>query len=493
MLGSTRRTKSWSRHVWFAALPAITTSLVLGAGAMAASARAVTSSERPRGHQATRQRELLARHRRATAQYRHELARVRSQRSRNTVPATPHWTSGVPFQRGDVFLTGSGSAQEYTPSGQLVQTVPGSAGASGLCFDPSGRHLVLPGVGLFDRSGRLVPSNWASVPPEVKCVADGVGDIYVTRTSGWTVTKYDISGKALQTYDVASMPSIDGISGIDLAPDECTLYYSSWDGTYGGIGRFDVCTNTQGVMLTSLPTDDLRVMPNWDVLSTDDPDARLLDPSGQINRAYVPDDPPVITLLRYVSLDPDGTSFWVTTLGNGYSSRFDIDTGQQISEWAGGGPVQVYGPPLLGNADVARATESTSSGTAEVFLTRVKESGRLTRLHLWLDAATTAQRMAVGVYSNQFGQPGTLQDRGTIANVRPGSWNYVDVPAMPVAAGQYYWVAVLAPHGAGTAALRDKPLSGLAMGSARHDLTALPTRWSGGRLTLAGSLSAYGS
>ena len=77
--------------------------------------------------------------------------------------------------------------------------------------------------------------------------------------------------------------------------------------------------------------------------------------------------------------------------------------------------------------------------------------------------------------------------------MRPCSWNYVDVPALPVVAGQFYWVAVLGPVGGGMAAFRDRPRDGLAMVSARHDLTDLPTLWSGGSWTLSGSLSADGS
>jgi hypothetical protein len=73
----------------------------------------------------------------------------------------------------------------------LVQTLPGTSGAWTMCFDPSGQHLILPGVGLFDSSGNPVPSKWASVPNAtspggaISCVADNFGDVYVSGFGTW--------------------------------------------------------------------------------------------------------------------------------------------------------------------------------------------------------------------------------------------------------------------------------------------------------------------
>jgi hypothetical protein len=58
--------------------------------------------------------------------------------------------------------------------------------------------------------------------------------------------------------------------------------------------------------------------------------------------------------------------------------------------------------------------------------------------------------------------------------LRPGSWNYVDLPSMPVTAGQRYWIAVLGTSGGGTVSFRDRRIGGLAETSAQHKLTALP-------------------
>lgn len=425
--------------------------------------------------------------------------------------AAPGLALGAPFQRGDVFITGSDGVQEYTPSGQLVQTLVGTSGAGPICFTPDGSRLVLPGVGLFDNAGSPLPSNWASVAAD-RCVADGSGQVYVSKVSAsagavpYVIAKYNLSGTLQQTFNITQVE--DHTLAIDLAPDECTMYYGSWSGSDSVISRFNVCTDTQESPFNGDSfVDDLRVLPNWQVVATDDPAATLFDSSGAPVQGYIPGGAVGANgdTLRTVSLDPDGTSFWVccTAVHDTYYPanevfRFGLSGGQQLANW----PIAdanissgmaVYSPPLVGNADIARTVESNSPGTAEAFLARADYSGRLTRVHLYVDSSSTASQAVVGIYSDRFGRPGELLEKGTITNVQPGGWNYVDVPSMRVKAGQFYWVAVLGPCGGGRVAFRDQSLHGLAMVTAWHDLTGLPARWSGGRWMLSGSLSAYGS
>lgn len=254
----------------------------------------------------------------------------------------PALASGAPFHRGDVFLTGSGTVREYSPRGRLVEAVQRTSGASVLCFDPSGQHLILPGVGLFDSSGNVLPSHWASVTGGYHCVADRLGDVYVSSGSsstGWVVTKYDLEGKALQTFDLALSGGAPPL-GIDLAPDGCTLYYGAWA---SGAGRLNVCTRppTQESALTSY-LDDVSVLPSGQILTAIDYGYQLYDASGDPIREYGPNYSLGVPSL---SLDPDHTSFWIAG-GSGASSplvlRFDIGSGRLLSQWPGAGPVAVY-------------------------------------------------------------------------------------------------------------------------------------------------------
>jgi hypothetical protein len=419
---------------------------------------------------------------------------------------------GTPFQRGDLFLTGNGSLQEFSPSGQLQQTIPGTSGTTALCFDPSGDHLILPGVGLFDASGRLLPSNWRSVTNGSRCVADGFGHVYVSAGArgfvSYSITKYDITGNLLQAFDITDPEN--HVLAIDLAPDECTIYYGSSGAAAGTIRRLNVCTNTQGPPFNSDNfVDDLRVLPNWQVLVTDDPYARLEDASGQVIQTYNPSASDLGVDLRTMGLDPSGTSFWVCctwvppTPTVSQAFRFDVASGHLLTNWSpnsggGGGvrfsPIAAYGPPLFGDANVESTIDAGPAGTAEAFSAPARYSGQMTRLHLFVDSSSTAGDAVVGIYSDRNGHPGELRGQGTITNVIPGSWNYIDLTSMSVSPGRRYWIAVLGPRGGGTLRFRHAMGGARSEASARSNLTALPAHWSrAARRPGAGPLSAYGS
>jgi hypothetical protein len=408
----------------------------------------------------------------------------------------------VPFHRGDVFASTSDGVQEYTPTGQLVQTISGTSGATTLCFDPSGQHLILPGVGLFDSSGDVLSSSWARVSNGGNdCVADGLGNVYTSSAmpdSSWVITRYDLNGNVRETFPLTFRAATP--LAMDLAPDECTMYFGAFANNGNGVGPLvNVCTNTQGSGTGPDDFDDLRVLPNWELLKLFDGGARLYDTTGQPIQSYSPAD--ALGQFRTMSLDPDGASFWTCCALDLSSTpsvsdvwRFDINSGQLVARWPlSAGAIAVYSPPLFGDPNVEARVDSNPTGTAEAFLTRVRDSGRLTRIHVYIDSSSTGHNVVVGIYSDRAGRPAQLQEQGTITNVRSGSWNYIDVPSTPVTAGQFYWVAVLGPRGGGTVAFRHRALLGLATVSAQHDLTALPQHWSAGRRRLSGPLSAFES
>jgi hypothetical protein len=432
-----------------------------------------------------------------------------SAKSRARAASAP--TSGVAFQRGDVFTwsTSGGSVQEYSPSGQLVQTVPATSTTGlALCFDPSGDHMIVPGVGLFDSSGNLLPSNWASVTGVQRCVADGLGHVYVINPAvpggtPATMKKYGVRGNLIRTMD-AVMPTGVGPWGMDIAPDECTIYYAIWQGT-AGISRFNACTDTQLSLFNNWTfANDVKVLPDWQVLTLDDPAATLWDASGQHVRDFTPPPATLGTGLRSLGVDPSGTSFWMAGgLGLG---RFDVATGNQLALWcnpafnpvcgdvpARGPGMTVYAPPLLGDADVEATVDSNSPGTAEAFSATAGFAGQMSGLHLYVDSSSAAGKAVVGVYANDHGHPGTLLRQATITDLRAGSWNFGELPSVSISAGQRYWIAVLGPKGTGVLRFRDVSGSGRSATSAKHNLTALPTAWASGQRWSSAPISAYGS
>jgi hypothetical protein len=431
--------------------------------------------------------------------------------------ARPAGAWAAPFQRGDVVASVTGGINDYAPDGTLKHNIDlgGSRGGE-LCFDPDGTHLIAPGTGLFDRSGNQLSSNWASIAGG-ECAVDGSGHVYVGASGGvdpgtgqpyGTINQYDLRGNLRSTYTVAAVgPYGSGayaVGGLDLAPDECTIYYDTWGGS--AVGRFNVCTRTQE---SSVPLvgrlADLRVLPNWDIALVFDGAAWLADPSGNQIQFWGPQVFQT-TGTKYVTVDPDGGSMWVGSNGGSSSAawRLDFQTGQTLTSWGvagcASGGCGIYGiaavaPPLIGEANVGRILDSDPSGTAEAFSTRAGSWGRLSRLHLWVESSSTATQVALGVYSDNGGHPDVRLGDATITDVRAGSWNQVQLPSsIPTTAGQRYWIAVLGTKGAGTIRFRDKGSGGgSSQTSAQHNLTALPLRWSPGSSWTSAPVSAYGS
>jgi hypothetical protein len=309
-----------------------------------------------------------------------------------------------------------------------------------------------------------------------------------------------LKGNLLQTFP------IDYLAGtplaMDLAPDECTMYYGAYGAAVNQSDEYNVCTNTPGSQTGGMLIDDLRVLPNWDVLTTSDFGAGLTGP-GQASMTYAV---PLTNIgsLRTMSLDPDGTSFWVCCAPENFQPpappvfntyEFDISSGQLLAHWSVSNEynsIAVYGPPLLGNANVQSAIDSDPAGTVEAFRTDARFSGEMSSLHLYVDSSSTASRVVVGIYSDHNGHPGSLQEQATLTSPMAGSWNYVDIPSMTVSAGKRYWIAVLGPKGAGKIRFRDAPTGPASETSAQHHLTALPETWSTGQTYTNGHLSAYG-
>ena len=179
------------------------------------------------------------------------------------------------------------------------------------------------------------------------------------RPSSWAATT---SPPPAYTYGRA-------VYSLDLAPDQCTIYY----GLGGGeeIQRYDVCTNTQLPLFGGAGfCDQLRVRPNGQVAVTCDTYGELLDASGTRAMYFAnPSDPPS-TSGRFAALDADGTSFWMGTSA-GLLARYDIASGQRMDRWTAGpglGGVAVYNPPAPpaqgpGSGGGSNTTQSTSGSS----------------------------------------------------------------------------------------------------------------------------------
>jgi outer membrane protein assembly factor BamB len=124
---------------------------------------------------------------------------------------------------------------------------------------------------------------------------------------------------------------------IDLAPDGCTLFYTSWG---PNVKRFNVCTGKQRPNFNRAPLPgaeghDLRVLSDGGVLVSSGEVIARLNASGSLIRTYsIPGESRPWTGLDLVG---DGT-FWAGNYESSNVYRFDLATGSVVDSFNTGTP-----------------------------------------------------------------------------------------------------------------------------------------------------------
>jgi streptogramin lyase len=243
---------------------------------------------------------------------------------------------------GDVYVgVGNGQVNRYTRDGTLVSTMDTGQGneTTGMAFDSAGDLYVTNfganEIAKFDGSGNLVGtfgSGFDAVPESI--VFDSAGNAYVGQADGTgDVLKLDPWGNLIRSFDPA--PENRGTDSVSLAPDGCTLYYTS-EGT--SVKRFDVCTDAQlpdfADGLPGFSDFEIVPLPDGGLLVADASAVLRFDSSGNIIQTYSrPEDGP---LYYGVALVPDGGSFWATDYRTGNVVHFDLASGNVLGAFATG-------------------------------------------------------------------------------------------------------------------------------------------------------------
>ncbi len=243
---------------------------------------------------------------------------------------------GEPFQNGDVFVAlVDGQIVQASKDGQIrgVLNTEARGALTGMCFDVE-KNLYVTNfqdgtMSKFDQNGRLIIRRWGgpfATKPE-SCVVDAAGNIYTGETDGENrIHKFNSDGGLLDSFS----PRVEdrGVDWIDLATDQCTMYYTSEGKT---VMRYDVCRGRQlkdFVQDLSPPCFALRLRENGEVLVTC---ARRIyrlgrDGTKLQDYAYLGDR----TLLA-LSLDPDGIHFWTGSI-SGDVYKVHIETGSGLTK-----------------------------------------------------------------------------------------------------------------------------------------------------------------
>jgi hypothetical protein len=275
--------------------------------------------------------------------------------------------SSVVVDAFDVQLTGTGLTQPYAPGDLLISLETGPVqwrGPDGTLKRVLGGIVSGTGEGMtFDAAGNLYVTRWCNDPT---CTA-----------TGNTVEKFDVHGRPLGAWgsgyncsphtmvfdaagaayvgqagcartllklvdgqpaaEFAVAPDTQGVFWVALAPDGCTMHYTSWG---PNVKRFDVCTGEQRPDLNAAPlpggeAQDLRILPDGTVLVSSTAVIVRLDASGSIVQTYsVPGESRLWIGLDLVG---DGT-FWVANYESSNVYRFDLATGAVLSSFHAGTP-----------------------------------------------------------------------------------------------------------------------------------------------------------
>lgn len=168
---------------------------------------------------------------------------------------------------------------------------------------------------------------------------DSAGNFYVGQAGcNRSILKF-LPGGTAPVMEYAVADENQGVFWMDLAPDGCTVFYTSIG---PNVKRFDVCRNTQLPDFNTGPlpaaiTHDLRILPDGGVLVANSHVITRLDAKGVVTQTYDDVDGDVL----WVGLDlvGDGT-FWA---GNYYSSnvhKYNLDAGTHLGSFNTGVPEQ---------------------------------------------------------------------------------------------------------------------------------------------------------
>jgi hypothetical protein len=258
---------------------------------------------------------------------------------------------GGTFAPGDVFVSlENGPVQWRRSDGTLFKTLNGAIAGTGegMAFDAAGRLYVTrwrldhaPATTgntteVFDVRGESLGSfgtGYDCDPHAIVFASSGAAYVGQAGCSG-AVLKFAPGQPPVQfavAWDFA------GSFWIDLAPDGCTLFYTSWG---PNVKRFNVCTGVQRSNFNRAPLPgaeghDLRVLPDGGVLvSSGEVIARLNASGTRIATYSIPGEWRPWTGLDLVG---DGT-FWAGNYESSNVYRFDLATGAVVDYFNTGTP-----------------------------------------------------------------------------------------------------------------------------------------------------------
>ena len=177
--------------------------------------------------------------------------------------------------------------------------------------------------------------------PYTALTMDAGGNLFVA-TFSFTVRKLDTTGRTLAQYSLPSDSGTFGVFSMDLAPDQCTLFYAA---ARQRIKNYDICRSSglsdfvdigPGISVRMI-----RVLTDGTVLAAASNGIIRFSRSGEVIKIYGEH-----AGIPWVSLSvlADGTSFWAggaLDAGGSQITKFDLTSGAVLA-----GPVPTPVPSV---------------------------------------------------------------------------------------------------------------------------------------------------
>jgi hypothetical protein len=289
-------------------------------------------------------------------------------------------------EAGDVLCSiGNSQIEQRDPAtGLLIRTInttSGSAEETGMCFDGTGNLFTtnfesnnmtkvdMTSSPSGNQCGTVITHPFAgpfNQDPE-SCVFSNSGDFLVGEADGLRrIQRFTPVGGFVASWN--PVPDARGLDWIDLAADQCTVYYAS-EGNL--VKRFDICTNTQLPDFASGlsgPCFALRILPApraGEVLVACSNQVYRLDTSGNISLTFPRTNcPGANSFLFAMNIAPDNQHFWTADYGGGQVCEFDMDVvGPATRTVQCGVQVTTAGLAICGELHVATTSTTNTTGT----------------------------------------------------------------------------------------------------------------------------------
>ncbi len=133
----------------------------------------------------------------------------------------------------------------------------------------------------------------------------------------------------------------------------------------------------------------------------------------------------------------------------------------------------------IGNTSVQSGTDNNVAGMAEAFPFTSSTSGSTVAASVYVDGASAATGLLVGLYSDSAGAPGALLGQASLPSPSSGAWNTFGFPSVSIGANTPYWLAILGTGG--PLNFRDDSTDGScqSMTTDAANLTSMPSSFSG--------------